>query len=132
MLAVTSYPQEFVDQTRTRLAAQVDAYTAAAPTGPALEAAFFNNLVIVLDRCFVHRVRNAEGKDGNPLNEARVICNSLVENGGVMAADNTIKLKPDQSLLGYTPGDEIKLDAAAFQRLAEGFLAEIERRYPAA
>ena len=131
MLAITSYPQEFVDETRARLAAQVAAYTEAAPTGPALEAAFFNNLVIVLDRCFVHRVRNAEGKDGNPLNEARVICNSLIDNGGVMAADKTIKLKPDQSLLGYAPGDEIKLDAAAFQRLAEGFLAEIERRYPA-
>jgi hypothetical protein len=131
MLAVTSYPQEFVDQTRARLAAQVAAYNDAARNSLALEAAFFNNLVIVLDRCFVHRVRNAEGKDGNPLNEARVICNSLIENGGVMAADKTIKLEPDQSLLGYAPGDEIKLDAAAFQRLADGFLAEIERRYPA-
>jgi hypothetical protein len=129
MLAVTKYAQSYVDQCRSRVEAQIAAYGDAAPTSPALEAAFFNNLVIVLDRCFVHRVRNAEGKDGNPLNEVRVICNSLIENDGVMAADKTIKLEPDASLLGCAVGDEIKLNEPDFRRLADGFFAEIERRY---
>ena len=40
---------------------------------------FFNGLVLQLDYSFVHRTRNLEGKDGNPLNEVRVLCSSLFE-----------------------------------------------------
>jgi hypothetical protein len=38
--------------------------------------------VLLLDHMFVHRLSGAEGKDGNPLNEVRVLVNSLLYNGG--------------------------------------------------
>jgi hypothetical protein len=39
-------------------------------------------MVLGLDHYFLHRVRKLEGKDGNPLNEVRVICDSLTDNDG--------------------------------------------------
>src|SRR4051794_10317504 len=98
MLAVTRYSPEYVAQTRKAIGAQVAAYAelakAANGAGPALESfehVFFNNMVLVLDHCFLHRARGPEGKDGNPMNEARVIANSLVENDGRLLADTQIK-----------------------------------------
>jgi hypothetical protein len=44
-----------------------------------------------------------EGKDGNPLNEVRVLCNSILENKSVLRANKTIKLKPDASVLKLKP-----------------------------
>lgn len=71
-----------------------------------------------------------EGKDGNPLNEVRVLCNSLLNNGGLMASDKQIKLDPAKSILKYQVGDEIKLSEADFALLAKAFFAEIESKYP--
>lgn len=86
-------------------------------------------MVLALDRYFVHRVRKLEGKDGNPLNEVRVLCDSLTDNDGVVAANPTIRMKPGESVLGLEIGDEIRLTEQGFRRLAERFLVEIESRY---
>ena len=51
------------------------------------ESFFFSNLVLVLDNLFVHRGRGLEKKDSNPLNEVRMLCNSILQNHGVMVAD---------------------------------------------
>jgi hypothetical protein len=63
------------------------------------EPVFFNNMVLILDTYFTHRSRTTEGKDGNPLNEVRVLCNSILENKSVLRADKSIKLKPETSVL---------------------------------
>ena len=49
------------------------------------EQRFFNDQVLILDNMFVHRLTGIEGKDGNPLNEVRVLCNSIFAQPGQVA-----------------------------------------------
>ena len=84
--------------------------------------------MLVLDNCFVHRSKTVEKKDGNPLNEVRVLCSSMMSNEGIVVADKTIKLNPNTSVLRHQVGDEIKLSEKEFRKLSEAFLAEIESR----
>jgi hypothetical protein len=144
MLSVTKYPPEHVAASRARVASQIAAYrhlvaaahaqagADAAPLDAAFasfEPVFYNNMMLTLDSYFTHRARTMEGKDGNPLNEVRVLCNSLLQNDGALAADKTIKLKPAASVLGYEVGDEIKVTEADFVRLSEAFFAELESKF---
>jgi hypothetical protein len=146
MLAASHYDQDYIDRCRGQIASAVADYDelvaaarALAPKGDArldsalaaFEKTFFTNLVQVLDRLFVHRTRNLEGKDGNPLNEVRVLCNSVMHNGGALVGDKQIKLKPETSVLGYSVGDPIEVDEHGFERLADGFFTEIESRFGA-
>ena len=133
MLAINRYTQEYIDACRTRLDEQLAAYRAVAATASpqalaAFEPLFFNNLVLVLDHDFLHRARALELKDGNPINEVRVLCNSL-QDGGRLLADKSIKLKPQTSVLGYAVGDEIRIDEAGFTRLADAYFAEVRVKY---
>jgi len=133
VLAAKTYPQDHIDACRARMDAQLATYrTLAASADPAAVEAFapvlFANLVLALDGGFVHRTRGVEGKDGNPLNEVRMLCTSILQ-GDVLLADSTIKYKPEASVLGLAIGDEIRLDEPGFTRLAEAFHAEIERRF---
>jgi len=137
MLAVTSYPQDYIDECRARIEAQVAAYrglVAAAGDGgtsavEAFEPQFFNHLALVLDHCFAHRLRGVEGKDGNPLNEVRMLGNAILRNQGILAADKTIRYKPETSVLKLRIGDEVRLDEARFLLLAKAFFAEIEQKF---
>ena len=144
MLCVNNYTQKYVDDCRSRVAAHVAAYNTlvararkkTAKDEPRLNAAieafephFFNNLVLALDSHFVQRARAKEMKDGNPLNEVRMLCNSMMNNHNRMCADKTIKYDPAKSVLKYRVGDEIKLKEADFTRLASAFFAEIESKY---
>ena len=58
-----------------------------------------------------------------------MICNTLLQNHGVLAADNTIKLDPSKSVLGLHVGDAIRMSAADFQRLSDAFFDEVERKF---
>jgi hypothetical protein len=137
MLGRSTYDQQYVDACRAALGGQLAAYDelAAAASGKAANALegfdplFFNNLVLVLDGYFTHRLRNKEGKDGNPLNEVRVLAASLLTNDGVMAAEKSIKMKPESSVVGLAPGDAIALNRDDFGRLADAYFAELEARY---
>jgi hypothetical protein len=129
MLCVNSYKPDYIDECRSNMESQVAAYktlltTARTRAGTGstafnsavarVEPLFFNNLV--LEGFFVHRSRALEGKDGNPLNEFRMICTSLLQNHGVMCTDKkskTIKDSPETSVLKPKLGDEIKLTESA-------------------
>src|SRR5439155_1572438 len=84
-----------------------------------LKARFFNDLVLLLDYLFVHRLTGIEGKDGNPLNEVRVLCNSLLLNQGRLQVDRLpgwpnsastgMKLPPEKSVLKLKVGEEVRL-----------------------
>ena len=143
MLCINTYPQEYVAKCRSRVAEQVSAYQnllaaarSRASDGSQLDAAiaafephFFSNMVLALDSHFVHRARSLEKKDGNPLNEVRLLCDSIMNNGGAMCADKTIKIDPPKSVLKYEVGDTIKLNVADFILLSSCFFAEIEEKY---
>ena len=140
MLGVRKYTRGYLNSCRSRVEADVSAFNQVARrngaidnAGPddameAFEATFFNDMVLVLDHLFVHRLRTVEGKDGNALNEVRVLADSLMENNGVMKTDKSIKLSTE-SVLNYRPGDEIRLREAEFLQLSEAFFSEIEARY---
>lgn len=144
MLGRKNYTQEEIDHAKAAIEQQLAASkelvkAVAAPSTDAKLAAalesfqtfFFNNMALVLDRYFVHRLAGPkyEGKDGNPLNEVRVICDSLITNDGVMRSDTQIKLSPDRSVVALSVGDPIRLTAADFDRLSTAFFAELERRF---
>jgi hypothetical protein len=50
------------------------------------EAVFATDLLLALDRPFVHRVRMVTGKDTDPLNEVELLVDSLMTNGGALEA----------------------------------------------
>jgi hypothetical protein len=138
MLGKNSYPKEYIKASRERVASQVSAYKtfvkkAKKSAGDAAVAAFepvyFNNMVLTLDSYFTHRLRTVEGKDGNPLNEVRVLCQSILENDGVMGSDKTIKMKPENSVLKLEVGDKISVTEAEFVRLADAYFNEIEAKF---
>ncbi|MGH6951996.1 MAG: hypothetical protein ACREH4_14115 [Vitreimonas sp.] len=139
MLAVTSYPQRYIDECRARMQAQIAAYktlVSSAGKDPAVRSAiesfeplFFNNLTLVLEDYFVHRTRAMEGKDGNPLNEVRMLCNSILRNQGVLCADKTIKYQPETSVLRLRIGDEVRLNESQFLRLFRAYFAELRNKF---
>lgn len=142
MLGRKNYSQDELDSSRAAIGDQLDAYRRLAAAirsgadgeeaGCALagfEARFFTNMVLVLDRHFVHRVRAVSGTDGNPLNEVELIADSVMLNGGVLRKSNVIKYASSRCVLGLEIGEEISLTAEDFDRLSAAFLAEIEKRF---
>jgi hypothetical protein len=144
MLGRKTFSRGEFDAARSRVDAAVRAYGALPNDAKArdFEATFFNNAVRLLDYMFVHRLSGVEGKDGNPLNEVRVLCNSILLNGGKLqveklagwpnSAVSGLRLPPETSVLRLVPGDDIKLTEADFVRLSTAFFTELERRYAAA
>lgn len=135
MLCMNTYDRQYIDGCRARVDSQLAAYRKLAKSaGPTLDAfapVFFNTMVIVLDGYFMPRSRTLEGKDGNPLNEVRVLCTSLLLNDGVLVKDKAIKLDPATAVLGLRPGHTIAVTESDFVRLSKAFLAEIDRRFAA-
>ena len=141
MLGRKDYTKEELAHARTamdqliaaykKLAKAIDASSdkKAAAALTTFEPIMFNNLVLALDRYFVHRLRVVTGKDGNPLNEVELLTESLMNNDGVLRGNNVVKFVPDESVLKLDIGDRIELSAAEFERLADAFLAEIEAKF---
>ena len=132
MLAVSSYSPDYVQTCHAAVAAQLAAFAAlpAAQAKDAFAPGYFNAMVLALDSYFLHRQRSNEGKEGGPLNELRLLCDGIKDNGGVLAASTTIKYKPEKSVTGLAVGDAIVLDAARFEALADAVFGDVLSRYP--
>jgi uncharacterized protein (UPF0548 family) len=124
MLLRTGYDRDYVAACRQSVGAAVDELRRAGAGSAA-----WNQLVPALDRWFSLRNPKLEGRDGNPINEVRVIAESVTEHGSVMVVPRGIKLAPESSVLGFAEGEEITLDGDAFERLFNAFLAEAEDKY---
>jgi hypothetical protein len=141
MLGRKNYTRQEIDRARGLVEADLRAYRGlpAAAKTKEFEAVFFTRAVLLLDYLFVHRLTGIEGKDGNALNEVRVLCNSILLNDGKLQADKLpgwpmsagsgIKLMPKKSILKLKTGDAVKLSEAEFVRLSTAFFAELEKRY---
>jgi len=144
MLGMREYEQDYIDACRSRVETQIAMFRevarAARDHGDAdvsglegslesLEYEYFNNMLLVLEGYFVHRLRGVEGKDGNALNEVRVYARSLMENGGTVMADPQIPLDPGRTVLGLSVGDPITLTVQQYSRLSNAFFREIESKF---
>jgi len=141
MLGMKTYSQDYIDACRARVDANLRAYRKQVGKAPSkeFEVRYFNDQVLLLDYMFVHRLSGIEGRDGNPLNEVRVLCNSILLNQGKLQVDklpgwpnsavSSLKLPPEKSLLKLRVGDDVKLSEADFVRLSKAFFAEIEKKY---
>ena len=142
MLGRKDYTQEELDQATTAVKQQLAAYKKlvealdGAGDDPKVQAALedfepllFNNMTLVLDRYFVHRLRMTTGKDGNPINEVELLSDSLMNNGGELRGNNVIKYVPGDSVLKLEVGERIRVDAAQFERLSKAFFADLDAKF---
>ena len=144
MLGMREYDGDYIDACRSRVETQTAMFRevaqAARDHGDAdlsglegalesLESEYFNNMLLVLEGYFVHRLPGVEGKDGNALNEVRVLARSLMENGGTVMEDPPIALDPERSVLGLRVGEPVRLTLQQYTRLSDAFFRELERRF---
>ncbi len=141
MLGMKTYSQDYINRCRAVIEANLRAYRKQVGKAPAkeFEDRFFKDQVLLLDYMFVHRLSGIEGRDGNPLNEVRVLCNSTLLNKGKLQVDRLqgwpnsavsgLKLPQEKSLLKLQVGDEVRLTEVDFVRLSKAFFAEIEKKY---
>ena len=131
MLGVNKYPKAYIDGCRRKLADQVAAFgkLKSGSELKAFEPLFFNHMLLALDHYFMHRLRGQEGKDGNALNEVRMLASSIMENDAVLAASSTVKYDRSKAVLGLGIGDRIALDAKAFKTIADAFFAELTAKF---
>ena len=126
MLGRNSYEPEELENARAAVRKQLADWRASGAGGD-LETTYFNSLVLTLDRPFVHRIRKMTGKDTNPLSEVELLTDSLMDSGS-LEVGSVIKYQPEKSVLGLEAGQEIRLSADDYEKLATAFLDEVERR----
>ena len=141
MLGMKKYSKKYVAACRERVERNLRAYRGEAKRSATkdFEWRYFNDQVLLLDYMFVHRLTGIEGKDGNPLNEVRILCNSILLNDGKLqveklpgwpnSAGSGMRLPQDKSVLKLQPGDQVRLSETDFVRLSEAFFEEIENKY---
>jgi hypothetical protein len=141
MLGMKVYDASYVASCRDAIERNLQLYDSQVGSRPDadFEASFFNTQIMLLDYMFVHRLSGIEGKDGNPLNEVRVLCNSLLFNRGKLQIDKLpgwpnsavsgLKLPADRSILGLTPGQQVQISRDEFIRLSQEFFRELQKRY---
>ncbi len=141
MLGMKKYSREYIDACRARVDAGLRAYRKQVGKEPSkeFETRFFNDQVLILEYMFEHRLSGIEGRDGNPLNEVRVLSNSMLLNNAKLqigklpewpnSAVANLTLPSENSVLGLEAGDKVVLSEDQFVRLSEAFFGEIEEKY---
>jgi hypothetical protein len=135
MLGRKTYEPDEIDRGRAAVERQVSAYRklAGAVSDPSaledFDGPFFATMLLALDRPFVHRLRSATGKETNALNEVELMVDALINNGGVFQSANVIKYVPEEAVVGLRPGDRVRLTAEQFERLADAFFMELDRKF---
>src|SRR5215472_13644454 len=133
MLGMKPYSKNYIDACRARVDASLRAYpkTGRQSAVQGVRAAFLqrsgppSGLYV---RAPAHGHRR---KGWDPLNEVRVLCNSILLNQGKLQVDKLpgwansagsgIKLPPEKSLLKLKVGEEVGLTEADFVRPCEAF-----------
>ncbi len=128
MLGRASYSPDYIQAVHDRVTRVLKAFDKAKPAEPFAADALLD-VVLGLEMAFVHRLRGQEGKDGNPLNEVRMIAASVLEHNGVMTKDNTIKWDAAKSITGLALGDKIALSRKQVGALVDAFVEEIANKY---
>ncbi len=142
MLGRKNYTRDQVDHARSAVAELLAVYKTlvwanarATPNAAVhaelddVERLYFNTMILVLDRYFVHRLRMVTGKDGTPLNDVEMLCDSLMHNEGILRGNNVITYRPEQAVVKLQIGDPIRLTADTFARLSAAFFAELEEKF---
>lgn len=140
MLSKKTYPKEYIEGCVIKIEMDISEFDYLLKTIKeakinskealiSFEHRYFNNMVLVLEALFIHRMRGKEGKDGNPLNEVRMLSNSIMENSGKMDEEKSIKYKPELSVLKYQIGDDIKLTQLDFVKLSNAFFDDLKSKY---
>ncbi|HYN66259.1 MAG TPA: hypothetical protein VES93_05175 [Ornithinibacter sp.] len=129
MLARSTYTSDEVEACRDNADALLAAWGANEVEDATLESLVFTQAVVVLDAWFVHRSRHLEGSDGNPMNEVRVVADSVLANDGTLRVEGPITWDAEHTVLGLAVGDEVEVTANGFDRLAAAYLAAIEATY---
>ena len=124
-----AYTSDEIESCRDNCDALLAAWGANDVEDSTLESLVFVQAVVVLDAWFGDRDRDLEGDDGNPMNEVRVIADSVVGNAGVLRVEGPIRWVPERTVLRLAVGDEVEMTADGFERLAAAYLAAIERTY---
>ena len=130
MVARSSYPMSYIGAAQARIDAQVAAFDLVREPNPGFESIYFNNMVIVLDSFFANRMLEVEGRDGNALNEVRMLVASMTA-GDSLVDDPAIKYKASSSILGLAIGAPIAIMRQSFAALASAFFVELEKRFGA-
>jgi hypothetical protein len=136
MLGRSTYPTAQIAACRAEMAELCATWRAiAARSEPKAraeaEVQVFNQMAVALEGWFIHRLGGVEGKDGNPLNEVRLLAQGVTSNGGYFPSDNAIKWRPEASVTGYRAGDKIALSEAIFARLTEAYLDAVSAKFAA-
>lgn len=129
MLSVKHYPAEYIDAGQARFDRTVSVLERSVPAAGDDLTDMVHFVILGLDMAFVHRMRGNEGKDGNPLNEVRMLTNSILSNGGVLAAETTIGYRADQAVLGVAIGDPIAPSTDDLRRLGHAYFDTIRQRF---
>ena len=125
-----SYTSDEVESCRDNCDALIAAWGANEVDDSTLESLVFGQAVVVLHTWFGHRRRELEGGDGNPMNEVRVIADSIVDNDAVLRVEGPITWVPERTVLRLDVGDDVQITANGFERLTAAYLAAIESTYP--